>query len=158
MERSNGRARRRMVPLAMIVALALGVSPAGARAETYRHKMLEMINRSRRNHDVRRVKLNRSLSKDAQDWSRTMLRRNRVYDPPNLRDILSPYNWDDVGADSVGCGRTLHRVHEEMMGDRAHRSIILHPKARRVGIGVVRADRKNRCGHRSFWVSEFYYG
>jgi uncharacterized protein YkwD len=158
MERANGRAPRRIVVLVVIAALATGFAPSGARAGTPRHTLLEMINRSRSDHDLRRVKLNRSLSKDAQGWSWTMLRKNRVYDPPNLRDILAPYNWDDVGADSVGCGATLHKIHETMMRDRSHRAIILHPRVRRVGIGVVRADRKNRCGHRSFWVSEFYYG
>ena len=87
-----------------------------------------------------------------------MLRNNRIYDPPDLGQMLAPYDWNRVGADVVGCAGTLQRVHRTFMHDAPHRAIILNSQVRRVGIGVVRATGKNSCGKRSYWVSEIYYG
>jgi uncharacterized protein YkwD len=109
-------------------------------------------------HDLRPVKINLRLSDDALRWSKVMIRKNRIYDPPNLAQLLTPYNWNDVGADVVGCGSTIREVHKIFMTEAFHRSIILHPKVRRVGIGVVRADESNRCGRDSFWATELFYG
>jgi uncharacterized protein YkwD len=152
---------RRVVAAVLILVLASALvvhSGARARAEGSRSTLLHLVNRTREHHDLRRVKLNRSLSRDAHHWSQVMLRNDRIYDPPDLSRMLAPYDWNRVGADVVGCGGTLHRVHRAFMHDASHRAIILDSEVRRVGIGVVRADTKNRCGNRSFWVTEIYYG
>jgi uncharacterized protein YkwD len=153
--------RRRVVVAALMLGLASALivgSGPGAHAETSPSKLLHLVNRSREQHDLRRVKLNRSLSGDAYHWSRVMLRKNRIYDPPNLGHMLAPYDWKRIGADVVGCGGTLRLVHRAFLRDASHRAIILESRVRRVGIGVVRADAKNRCGKRSYWVTEIYYG
>jgi hypothetical protein len=158
-----GRRTRRRALVAM-VALTLGFGVAAApaaqasRTDRYRTKLLNILNRTRVHHDLRPVKINLQLSDDALHWSKTMIRENRIYDPPNLAHLLAPYSWDDLGADVVGCGSTIHEVHRIFMTEAFHRSIILYPKVRRVGIGVVRADENNRCGRDSFWATELFYG
>jgi len=156
------RTRRRALVAILALTLGFGVAAAPAaqasRTDRYRAKLLNILNRTRVHHDLRSVKINLRLSDDALHWSKTMVRKNRIYDPPNLVQLLAPYRWDDVGADVVGCGSTIHEVHKTFMTEAFHRSIILLPKVRRVGIGVVRADQNNRCGRDSFWATELFYG
>lgn len=156
------KTRRRTLVSMLVLTLGLGVVAAPAaqasRTDTYRTKLLNILNRTRVHHDLRPVKINLRLSDDALHWSNVMIRKNRIYDPPNLAQLLAPYQWDDVGADVVGCGSTIHEIHKIFMTEAFHRSIILHPKLRRVGIGVVRADERNRCGRDSYWATELFYG
>jgi uncharacterized protein YkwD len=146
--------------LALTLSFGVAAAPAAqaSRTDRYRTKLLNILNRTRVHHDLRPVKINLRLSEDALHWSKTMIRKNQIYDPPNLAQLLAPYSWDDVGADVVGCGSTIHEVHRIFMTEAFHRSIILYPKVRRVGIGVVRADENNRCGRDSFWATELFYG
>jgi uncharacterized protein YkwD len=157
-----GRRTRRTTFMMLVLALGLGVVavPTAQASETdaYRSTLLDILNRTRKHHDLRPVKINLRLSDDALHWSDVMIRKDRIYDPPNLAQLLAPYSWNDVGADVVGCGSTIHEVHKLFMTEAFHRSIILHPKLRRVGIGVVRADERNRCGRGSYWATELSYG
>ena len=145
----------------MIATLALSVlqAPAAAAAgDGYQRKMLDIVNRTRARHDLRLLKLNRELSRDSLVHTRKMVRNDRIYDPPNLAEILADYEWDDVGADVVGCGHTLKELHDILMTEAFHRSIFLHPDLRRVGIGVLKVDQRNRCGRGSLWATEIFYG
>jgi len=155
------RRRSLMLAVAMIATLALSVlqAPAAAAAgQGYQRKMLDIVNRTRARHDLRLLKLNRELSKDSLVHTRKMVRNDRIYDPPNLAEILADYEWDDVGADVVGCGHTLKELHDILMTEAFHRSIFLHPDLRRVGIGVMQVDERNRCGRGSLWATEIFYG
>lgn len=157
----GGRARRRTLTM-LVLALGFGVvavpTAQASETDTYRSTLLDILNRTRVHHDLRPVKINLRLSDNALHWSNLMIRKDRIYDPPNLAQLLAPYDWDDVGADVVGCGNTIHEVHKIFMTEAFHRSIILHPKLRRVGIGVLRADERNRCGRGSYWATELSYG
>jgi uncharacterized protein YkwD len=159
--RTRTRGRRLVaVVVAVTVAVALGITlaPPAVAGEGYRAKLLRLLNASRENHDLRPLTLNGKLSADAAKHSRTMLRKNRVYDPPNLAEMLAPYPYDDLGAAAAGCDGTLKQVHRAFLASPAHREILLHPDLRRVGIGVVKADEANLCGKGSFWVTEVFYG
>jgi uncharacterized protein YkwD len=146
--------------LALTLSFGVAAAPAAqaSRTDRYRTKLLNILNRTRVHHDLRPVKINLRLSEDALHWSKTMIRKNQIYDPPNLAHLLAHYSWELVGADFVGCVSTIHEVHRIFMTEAFHRSIILHPKVHRVGIGVVRADENNRCGRDSFWATELFYG
>jgi uncharacterized protein YkwD len=162
MLRTHVTARRRAaVAFVMIATLTVGVlqaSAANAAGQSYQRKMLDIVNRTRARHDLRLLKLNRELSKDSLVHTRKMVRNDRIYDPPNLAEILADYEWDDVGADVVGCGHTLKELHDILMTEAFHRSIFLHPDLRRVGIGVMQVDERNRCGRGSLWATEIFYG
>ena len=158
------RSRRRtatVLAFALASLLLLGpvrASDAAASVGRLEHKLLRIVNETRDRHDLRALKFVRSLSVDGERHTRKMIRRNRIYDPPNLNDILARYRWDDLGADVVGCGNTLRELHRILMTENFHREILLHQKLRRAGIGVVRADERNRCGRGSFWATEIFYG
>jgi uncharacterized protein YkwD len=152
------RRPRPIAVLALAALLVLGVTPAAAADDGYRGTLLELVNESRARHELRPLRLNRSLSRDAKAHTRRMVRQDLVFDPPNLEEILSPYPYDDLGAAAVGCDTTLRRLHRSLMSSDVHRGILLHPHLRRVGIGVLRMDESNDCGRGSFWATEIFYG
>jgi uncharacterized protein YkwD len=147
------------VTTAITLALGLVQAPrADAGVDRLEIKLLRIVNRTRARHDLRLLKIDRSLSRPAEKHTRRMIRKDRIFDPPDLEEILADYEWDDLGADVVGCGNTLKELHRILMTEDVHRTILLHPKLRRAGIGVVRADERNRCGRGSFWATEIFYG
>ncbi len=157
---ATGTSRGRHVLVAAVVAGALAIGPLAqpASAQEFRGTVLRLVNAARAHHGLRPLALNRSLSQEARAHSRTMLRRNRIFDPPDLERLLAPYPVDHLGAAAVGCEDTLRALQRAFLRSDAHRRILLHPQLRRVGIGVVRADGPNLCGGGSFWVTEVFYG
>jgi uncharacterized protein YkwD len=152
------RRPRNIAVLALAVSLVLGVAPAAAADDGYRGTLLELVNESRARHDLHPLRFDRSLSRDAKAHTRRMVRRDLIFDPPNLEEVLSPYPYDDLGAAAVGCDTTLRQLHRSLMSSDVHRGILLHPRLRRVGIGVLRMDEANHCGRGSFWATEIFYG
>ena len=153
--------RRRAAALALLTALTLAVgaveAPVARAGDGYRAKLLRLLNRTRERHDLRPLELDRSLSREARTHTRHMIRRDRIYHPPDLREILDPYPYE-LGAAAVGCADNLRDLHRAWLGSDEHRQILLHPKFRAVGIGVVRNDERNSCGRRWFWGTELFYG
>lgn len=154
--------RRGAVALALFTTLALGLgvveAPLAAAGQGYRADLFRMLNRARERNDLPPLTLDLSLSREAKKHTRHMIRRDRVNHPPDLQRILAPYPWNDLGAAAVGCAATLKGLHRTWMHSDHHREILLHPKLRSVGIGVMRNDEKNSCGRRSFWGTELFYG
>jgi uncharacterized protein YkwD len=143
----------------LTLSALLWTSLAGiAHATTYRHRLLRLINHARTNHDVRAVRLNLRLSRDAMAHTRKMLRHNRLMDIRNLEDVLAPYDWRTLGADVVGCGDTIYEMHRALVRHALHRKIILNRKFRVVGIGVIKDTGRSLCGRDAFWATEIYYG
>lgn len=153
--------RRLMIAVATTATLVLTLiqaPTANAAGQGYQRKMLRIVNQTRARHDLRALRLDRDLSRDSMKHTRRMVRQDRIFDPPNLDEILAKYRWDDLGADVVGCGHTLKELHTTLMTESFHRSIFLHPKLRFVGIGVAQVDARNRCGRGSLWATEIFYG
>ena len=151
--------RRAALAGSLVVSLALGVTGAPAvQAGPLRDKMLSIINRVRVNHDLERISLNKRLSDPARAHTRKMIRRGILFDPRNLYELLEPYNWNDVGADVVGCHDTLNKMMRQWMGEDFHRSIILHPDLEKAGIGVIRVNGKSACGRDQLWATAIMYG
>jgi hypothetical protein len=150
-----------MVAVATTATLLLGLiqAPAANAAGVDKQvKMLSIVNATRARRDLHLLKLNRALSRDSMRHTRIMVRKDRIFDPPNLAQILEGYRWDDLGADVVGCGHTLKELHQILMTEAFHRSIFLHPDLRRVGMGITRVNERNRCGRGAFWATEIFYG
>lgn len=161
MSRTRSTARRR-VCVAFITSatmlLTLAQAPPADAGDRYARKLLRIVNRTRTNHDLRALKMDRSLNSPSRRHTNRMLDDNRLYDPPNLQGILDGYSYDDLGADVVGCGTTLRELHRILMTENFHRTILLHRDLRRVGLGVVKTRKNNRCGRGSFWATEIMYG
>ena len=162
--RVGGRITARAALIAVLATLAFSLSavdtPAKAMSSEagYRAKLLRMLNRTRERHDLRPLDLQLRLSRDAKKHTRSMIRDDRIFDPPDLDRILAPYDWDDLGASAVGCAISLRALHRAWLRSEAHRAILLHPKLRKVGIAVILNGERNSCGRDSFWASELFYG
>lgn len=157
---SPARTLRRALVLVLVTALGLGIVqvPVADATTGHRDELLRLVNASRERNGLRPVELDASLSRAAMRHTRAMLKRDRLFDPPDLREILAPYPWDSVGAAAVGCADTLRALHRAFLGSDVHRSILLHPRVKWVGIGVIRSDEANSCGKGSFWATEIFYG
>jgi uncharacterized protein YkwD len=144
---------------ALTLSALLWTSFAGiVHAATYRQRLLRLVNHSRTSNDVGPVRLDQRLSRDALTHTRQMVRHNRLFDIGDLADVLAPYDWGTLGADVVGCGKTLHKMHRQLMRHAFHRTIMLSRDVRRVGIGVIKETGKSLCGRDAYWATEVYYG
>ena len=155
-----GVRRFAVLSLATSLVFAVGLLEApGARAEDGdRAKLLALLNASRAHHDLRTLRPDASLNRDAMHHTRRMLRRNQLFDPHDLAAMLSDEPWKRIGASVVGCASTLRGLHRALLRHRPHRRILLHPKLRRVGIGVVQTRARNACQRGWYWATEVYYG
>ncbi len=132
------------------------IAPAGA---TFRSRYLHLINQSRVRHDLRPLKLNLNLSGDALAHTRNMIRKNRLFDIRDLVQLLDPFaGFKTIGADVVGCGGTLARIHDRMLREAHHRRILLSPRTRYAGIGVIKVTGRSRCGEDDVWATAIFYG
>ena len=147
-----------IVTLTTILTLSVAFAPAARAGSGYRSKLLRMVNATRSDHDLHRVRMDRSLTRDALRHTRRMIDENAIYDPLNLTTILQDEPWDDVGASVVGCADSLRGLHRAFMHHAAHRDIILNGRVRWIGIGVVKVDSSNACGRHWFWTTELFYG
>ena len=151
---------RWIVVVMFIITLVFGVivAPASHASGGGRAKLIRLINRARDNRDLHLVRIDSSLSRDALRHTRRMIDRNAIYDPRNLTKILRDEPWDDIGASVVGCASSLFKLHKAWMHHAAHRVILMNPKIRRIGIGVIRDSSRNSCGRGWFWGTELFYG
>lgn len=154
---------KRRVAIAIVIATALMIFLETASAQTAnaigaRGKMLKMINNVRERNDLRELRIDRSLSRDAVRHTRRMVEANEVFDPANLDAILSDEPWERIGASVSGCAGTVRGVHRAWMRHAAHRDILLEPRLRRIGIGVITDRSRNICGRGSIWATELFYG
>ncbi len=132
------------------------MTPASA---TFRSRYLQLINRTRVHHDLRPLRLNVNLSGSALAHTRKMIRKNRLFDVEGLAQLLDPYSgFKTMGADVVGCGATLIGIRRLLMLHPAHRRILLSPKMRYVGIGVLKVTGRSSCGKNEFWTTAILYG
>ncbi|HJS27667.1 MAG TPA: CAP domain-containing protein [Actinomycetota bacterium] len=148
-----------VVALITTLTLVLGIAFAPAAAALgNRGNLLRLINSAREQHDLRGLRMDRSLSRDAVRHTRRMVAQNRVFDPPDLDSFLSDEPWERIGASVSGCAGTIRGLHRAWMRHAAHRAIMLEPKLRRIGIGVINDRTANICGRGSFWGTELFYG
>lgn len=153
------KVRRMALAMTLLATMVLGVAAAPvAQASPVQNRMLEILNRIRQNHDLRSLRLTPSLTDETKAHTRKMIRRGDLFDPRDLYGILDPYSWNDVGTDVVGCHDSLTKMVHQWMGEEFHRSIILHPKLRRAGVGIIRVDGRSACGRDQYWATVIMYG
>ena len=153
--------RRVAIVIVLFTALALVLETTSAQTANAigsRGRLLKMINNVRERHDLRELRIDRSLSRDAVRHTRRMVKQNNVFDPPNLDTFLSDEPWERIGASVSGCASTVRGVHRAWMRHASHRAILLERKLRRIGIGVIKDRSRNICGRGSIWATELFYG
>lgn len=156
--RTSKPRRTMVVMVSAILALGIAFAPAARAGGGLRSQVLRMVNATRYHHDLHTLQMDRSLSRDALTHTRHMITNNAIYDPPNLTRILQDEPWDVVGGSVVGCADTLSALHWAFMHDPPHRDILLNPKLRRIGVGVLEVNSQNACGRHSLWATELFYG
>lgn len=156
--RTSNPRRTVIVTVSAILALGIAFAPAARAGSGVRSKVLRMVNATRHNHDLHTLRIDSSLTRDGLRHTRRMIANNAIYDPRNLSRILRDEPWDQVGASAVGCADTLSALHRAFMHEPVHRAILLNPKLRRIGIGVIEVDSRNACGRHWLWATELFYG
>jgi uncharacterized protein YkwD len=105
-----------------------------------------MINQARADAGVRLLSLSERLSRIAHQHSYEMAGQGTLFHsclPCEIGDFRRL-------AENVGYGSDRVTVQQEFLASRPHRENLLHPKFRRVGVGVVR-----RGG--LVWVTQIFY-
>ena len=123
-------------------ALLASLIPTGsASAACYSPNLSErafarLINASRNAGDLR---LDPELSKVAKVHTREMARKNSLFHSTStqLRNRIT--NWSTLG-ENVGVGSGVASLHDAFMNSAAHRSNIMLPEYRHVGVGVIKKD------------------
>jgi len=118
--------------------------------------MLKLINASRVNNGLSKLKLNTRLSTEAKDHSTDMAASGQLFHSANLADLMH-WPWSKA-AENIGCGESVHVVHNAFMASAEHKGNILDPDFRRVGIGVVPGTGSGCCGAGGVWETEDFYG
>jgi len=139
-----------------IIALVTAVLVAGTATESgaedlpRRDRMLRLLNRVRRQHDLPVLRINRELSTHAWRHSKRMARGARLFHTDDLYRVVRsyhPYCWGE----NVGMARYLTTVRRLWMHSADHRANILKRSFHRIGVGVVKARG-------SVWVTTIFYG
>ena len=112
--------------------------------------MFQLVNGSRRHHNLRALDLNATLSTKAWRHSKRMAARNSVYHTTDLWSLVRRYSPSAWG-ENVGMAGTLKRMEILFMRSAPHRANILSSRFRHIGVGVVRARDR-------IWVTMDFYG
>ena len=155
-----GRALRAIAPLAAISAVALSApapaaagtcngadaNPASTSMKTVKHATICLLNQQRRQHGLKKLRLNGRLSLASQRHSNTMVSR-KVFEHGNFvgrikaaRYLQGSGSWT-VGENTAwGSGdlATAREIVQAWMNSPPHRHNILNRRFREIGIGLSR--------------------
>lgn len=97
------------------------------------------LNLARRAAGRTTLNLDPQLSKAAKVHTREMVNKNLLYHTPTETLKRRVTNWYELG-ENVGVGSTVTSLNTAFMNSEAHRSNILYPSFRYVGIGAMKAN------------------
>jgi uncharacterized protein YkwD len=135
--------------------MAIGFAlPAAAHATPAEESMLAEINEARRESGVPTLRESPLLSESAADYSRYMIARDYFGHLSSLRMSDKFTLKGEVLAWHSGDGPRVGSTLRNWIRSSAHRAVILHPKMRYVGAGLVRG----RLGGREASVWTIHFG
>ncbi len=143
------RARTRLVVI-LAVSATMGASfvVPSADAQSLKHptvrpetialrdRLLALVNRSRHNHGLPRLRLNIRLSREALRHSRQMARTGAISHTANLSDLIRGVGGTVFGED-VGKGRAIVGIRDAWLRRPDTRPILLDARFHHVGLGVI---------------------
>ena len=138
---------RSVVGVAAFAMLLLCISNPAARAAVnappspteLRGRMLHLVNRARTHHDLPVLRLSGALSKEALAHSRHMARSGAISHTSDLGDVIRSMGGTVFGED-IAKGRGLRGIYEAWLQRADTRAVLLDPRFRRAGLGVVHVD------------------
>jgi uncharacterized protein YkwD len=144
--------RRVGIVLALTTVMVIGslvtdsIGWMAAEAANPQHRLLNMINETRRRHGTHAVRKGNRVTRLARRHSRQMANSRTLFHSSNLGRIGSSWG-ENVGYTY----RSVRSIHRAFMRSRSHRSNILARKFDKVGIGL------DKSGGR-LWVTEIFVG
>lgn len=123
---------------ALLFAGPLSSEPAEALPKPER-KLVRFINKARANHGLKKLKVGSFITKKAEKHSVSMSKASAVFH--------STYRFRY--GENVGVESSVWKMHRAFMNSPVHKSNVLYPSYRRVGVGVVRTGSW-------VWVTEIF--
>jgi uncharacterized protein YkwD len=144
--RTRSRLAANLVLLTLIgAAFVVPAAHAGARqgshptADEFRQRMLNLVSRSRELRGLPELRMNARLCNEALRHSRGMARAGTISHTSNLADLVRAIGGSVFGED-LGKGRGLQGIRDAWLGRADTRRIMLDPRFRHVGLGVVHVN------------------
>lgn len=139
--------------LAVLVALggtasAPAVSKSCWSAKPSEKRFQKLINHTRKELSLHRLRLDPELSHVARKHSGVMLRKDRLFHTSDLGRRIT--RWQVLG-ENVGYGFGVQPLHTSFLDSTAHYLNITYPTYRHVGVGVQKDGDK-------IWVSVIFEG
>jgi uncharacterized protein YkwD len=122
------------------------ITPAQAAKANPQHRLLRLINGTRRRHGTHAVWQRHRISRLARRHSRRMARTRTLFHSSGLSRIGSAWG-ENVGYTF----RSVRSVHRAFMRSASHRSNILAGRFHRIGLGIYKSGRR-------LWVTEIFAG
>ena len=101
--------------------------------------MLNLVNRSREIRGLPELRMNARLGEEALRHSKRMARTGTISHTPNLADVIRGVGGSVYGED-IGKGRGLQGIRDAWLRELDTRRIMLDPRFRHAGLGVVHID------------------
>lgn len=134
----------------LVAFLVAGLNPSPAQATNLRRRLYELIERTRVQHGLPALHMDRNLSKYCRRHSLAMLQQNRLYHTNDLVGKVRRYNANWWG-ENVGYAATPRRLRYLWMHSADHRANLLNRHFHNIGIGVVQ-------GRGWIWATTIFYG
>jgi uncharacterized protein YkwD len=138
-------------PPGQVPGAAVSPEPGTANTDEPARAALDLTNKDRETHHVKRLKWDRKLSKYATKHSKQMADDVALYHTPNLASKLHSRKWKIAG-ENVGNGPSLDAINNAFMASPDHRPNILRNSFHHAAVGVYTDDSG------SLWVTVIFYG
>jgi uncharacterized protein YkwD len=152
----DARSTRRTPRLVIVLALALATigpmaaSPAAAASDNER-QLRSMVNDTRDQHDVRRLRMRRFLVQAARRHSQEMAATGVLEHSDDLAAVGEGRDWNIIG-ENIGYGPSVDLLHDAFLNSPPHRKNELNRVYRDVGVGMAQsADGR-------YWVTVLFMG
>lgn len=134
----------------LVTFLVTGLTPSPAEATNLRRRVFELIQRTRLNHGLPALRMDRDLSRYCRRHTLAMVQQNRLFHSADLAGKVRRYNARYWG-ENVGYAATPRRLRYMWMHSASHRANVMNRHFRSIGIGVVR-------GRGWLWATTIFYG
>ncbi|MFO7900954.1 MAG: CAP domain-containing protein, partial [Planctomycetota bacterium] len=118
-------------------------------------KMLELVNKDRRDHEKEPLEPDTRLAEVARGHSRDMMRHNFFgHQSPNTGTLSDRLRTAKIrvriAGENVAKSRAIEQAEKNLMASPRHRASILHDKYSHCGIGIV----QDKTGH--YWITQVF--
>jgi uncharacterized protein YkwD len=153
MDARSSRWTVRLAIVALISASLAGplVAASAAAANDDERSLRGMVNDTRHQRDVRRLRMRRFLVRAARHHSRQMASTGSLEHSDDLASVAGDRPWKIIG-ENIGYGPSMGVLHDAFLDSPPHRQNELNREYRYVGVGMARgADGR-------IWVTVLFLG